>query len=94
MQNLQSYYRDTMKWSGGPHLFVADDLVWAFTPLTVPGVHSPSWNNVSWGVELVGDYSTEQIVLGSGPMQSPRWLHCMASSVSTHRHFVCIAKIV
>jgi len=59
MQNLETYYRDTQHWSGGPHLFVADDLIWAFTPLTVPGVHSPSWNNVSWGVELVGDYSTE-----------------------------------
>jgi len=53
-----------MKWSGGPHVFVADDLLWAFTPLTVPGVHSPSWNDVSRGVELVGDYSTEQIVPG------------------------------
>ena len=59
MQNLQSYYRDTQGWSGGPHLFIADDLIWAFTPLTVPGVHSPSWNSVSWGVELVGDYSKE-----------------------------------
>ena len=62
MQNLQSFYRDTQKWSGGPHLFIADDLIWVFTPLTVPGVHSPSWNNVSWGVELVGDYATEHIV--------------------------------
>jgi hypothetical protein len=61
MLNLQAYYRDTMNWSGGPHLFIADDLIWAFTPLTVPGVHSPSWNNVSWGVELVGDYSTEDL---------------------------------
>lgn len=61
MENLQTYYRDQQHWSGGPHLFVADDLIWAFTPLTVPGVHSPSWNNVSWGVELVGDYSTEQL---------------------------------
>ena len=61
MQNLQSFYRDTQHWSGGPHLFVADDLIWAFTPLTVPGVHSPSWNNVAWGVELVGDYATEQM---------------------------------
>jgi hypothetical protein len=59
MQNLQAYYRDVQHWSGGPHLFVADDLIWTFTPLTVPGVHSPSWNNVSWGVELVGDYSFE-----------------------------------
>jgi hypothetical protein len=61
MQGLQSYYRDTKGWSGGPHLFVADDLIWVFTPLTVPGVHSPSWNSISWGVELVGDYSVEQI---------------------------------
>ena len=59
MTNLESFYRDTQKWSGGPHLFIADDLIWAFTPLTVPGVHSPSWNNVAWGVELVGDYATE-----------------------------------
>ena len=59
MQNFQSYYRDTQHWSAGPHLFVADDLIWVFTPLDTPGVHSPSWNAVSWGVELVGDYSVE-----------------------------------
>jgi hypothetical protein len=38
---------------------VADDLIWAFTPLNTSGIHSPSWNNISWGVELVGDYDTE-----------------------------------
>ena len=61
MLGLQSYYRDEQKWSGGPHLFVADDLIWVFTPLTVPGVHSPSWNEVAWGVETVGDYDTEEL---------------------------------
>jgi len=59
MLGLESYYRDTQKWSAGPHLFVADDLIWVFTPLNTPGVHSPSWNAISWGVEMVGDYSTE-----------------------------------
>lgn len=59
MTNLESYYRDSMQWSAGPHLFVADDLIWVFTPLTVSGVHSPSWNLISWGVEMVGDFSTE-----------------------------------
>jgi hypothetical protein len=59
MQNLQSYYRDGKKWSAGPHLFVADDLLWVFTPLTTYGIHSPSWNTVSWGVELVGEYEQE-----------------------------------
>ena len=33
MQNLQHYYRDTQRWSAGPHLFIADDLIWVFTPL-------------------------------------------------------------
>ena len=59
MANLESYYRDSMKWSAGPHLFIADDLVWVFTPLTVSGIHSPSWNFISWGVEMVGDFNRE-----------------------------------
>lgn len=59
MKNLESYYRDELKWHAGPHLFVADDLIWAFTPLSNPGVHSPSWNAISWGVEVVGDYDWE-----------------------------------
>ena len=59
MKNLEGFYRDQQKWSAGPHLFVADDLIWTFTPLIVSGIHSPSWNSVSWGVEMVGDYSLE-----------------------------------
>ena len=58
MKGLESYYQG-MGWSAGPHLFVADDLIWVFSPLTKPGVHSPSWNAVSWGVEMVGDYDME-----------------------------------
>jgi hypothetical protein len=61
MQDLQNYYRDSQHWSAGPHLFVADDLIWVFTPLNTPGVHSPSWNAISWGVELVGDYDIEPL---------------------------------
>jgi hypothetical protein len=64
MKNLEQYYRDIRHWSGGPHLFVADDLAWVFTPLDTPGVHSPSWNVISWGVELVGDYSVEDLSPG------------------------------
>lgn len=65
MQDLQNYYRDTMRWSAGPHLFIADDLIWVFTPLNTPGVHSPSWNGISWGVELVGDYDIEPLSDGT-----------------------------
>jgi N-acetylmuramoyl-L-alanine amidase-like protein len=59
MKNLEAFYRDTQGWSAGPHLFIADDLIWTFTPLTTPGVHSPSWNSIAWGVEMVGDFNTE-----------------------------------
>jgi hypothetical protein len=65
MLNLQEYYRNPdpsvnkPAWSAGPHLFVADDLIWVFTPLTTSGVHSPSWNAISWGVEMVGEYDEE-----------------------------------
>jgi hypothetical protein len=59
MRNLSDFYQNVQKWSAGPHLFVADDLIWAFTPLTMPGVHSPSWNSIAWGVEMVGDYNAE-----------------------------------
>jgi len=59
MRSLENFYKNEQKWSAGPHLFVADDLIWVFTPLTVSGVHSPSWNSVAWGVEMVGDYNVE-----------------------------------
>lgn len=58
MRGLQKYYQE-QGWHAGPHLFVSDDLIWAFTPLTSPGVHSPSWNAISWGVETTGDWDSE-----------------------------------
>ncbi len=61
MQNLVHYYRNDMGWSAGPHLFIADDLIWVFTPLTTSGRHSPSWNLISWGVEMVGEYEEEKL---------------------------------
>jgi N-acetylmuramoyl-L-alanine amidase len=59
MQNLVGYYRDTMHWSAGPHLFVAPDKIGVFTPLNLPGVHTPSWNAFALGVETVGEYESE-----------------------------------
>jgi hypothetical protein len=47
INNLQSYYRDDQGWKAGPHLFVDDHQIWVFTPLTVSGTHSPSWNKVA-----------------------------------------------
>lgn len=66
IQNLESFYRDTKGWKAGPHLFVDDKQIWAFTPLTVSGTHSPSWNKVALGVEMLGDYETESFTSGRG----------------------------
>jgi hypothetical protein len=59
LQNLVGYYRDQQHWSAGPHWFVADDGIGVFTPPTHPGVHTPSWNAVSIGVETVGEFELE-----------------------------------
>lgn len=63
MQNLVGYYRDPQPgkgpWSAGPHLFVTPRSICAFTPLNTDGVHTPSWNKISWGVETVGDFNVD-----------------------------------
>jgi N-acetylmuramoyl-L-alanine amidase len=66
IQSLEAFYRDQQKWSAGPHLFVDDKQIWVFTPLTVSGIHSPSWNKVSLGVEMLGDYEKEAFDSGRG----------------------------
>lgn len=62
LRNLEKYYRDKLEWSAGPHLFIDDRAIWVFTPLTTPGVHSPSYNHNAWGVETVGDYDREPLL--------------------------------
>lgn len=61
LRNLEGYYRDKQGWKAGPHWFVTPNKagLLAFTPSTVPGTHSPSWNSQSLGVEMVGDYQSE-----------------------------------
>lgn len=66
IDNLVGYYRDKKKWRAGPHLFIDDKQIWVFTPLTTTGRHSPGWNNVAIGVEMLGDYATEAFNAGRG----------------------------
>jgi hypothetical protein len=58
LQKFAEYYGG-MGWSGGPHLFVDDKTIWVFNPLNKPGVHAASWNKISLGVMMIGDYDTE-----------------------------------
>ncbi len=66
MANLTNYYKNEQHWSSGPHAFVADDLIWPFSPFTGPGTHAPSWNGLALGIELVGDYNVEDDDAGIG----------------------------
>lgn len=60
LRNLVSYYSG-MGWSGGPHLFIppTPDTILVLNSLLVHGVHTPSWNNFSFGVETVGEFERE-----------------------------------
>ena len=89
MRNLESFYRDQQHWSAGPHLFVADDLIWVFTPLTTSGVHSPSWNAMSWGVEMVGEYEEEPFppAVRDNTVQALTALHAWAGLDPATLHF-------
>lgn len=66
IKNLETFYRDQQKWTAGPHLFIDDKQIWVFTPLTLSGVHSPSWNKVALGIEMLGNFESESFSTGRG----------------------------
>jgi N-acetylmuramoyl-L-alanine amidase. len=66
MENFVAFYRDQQGWSAGPHLFIDDKKIWVFTPLTMSGVHSPSWNKQALGIEMLGDYSKDSFKTNRG----------------------------
>lgn len=66
IKSLEEFYRDTQGWKAGPHLFIDDSKIWVFTPLTISGTHSPSWNKVALGFEMLGNYETESFSTGRG----------------------------
>jgi hypothetical protein len=79
IDNLHSYYSETKAWSGGPHLFIDATGIWVFNPLDDPGVHSPSYNSSSWGVEMLGDYSRESFTTGLGNQVRTNALRAVAA---------------
>ncbi len=66
IRNLEAFFRDNNGWSGCPHLFIANDFIWEMNVLTSPGVHSPSWNGSSIGIEMIGDYDADSADAGPG----------------------------
>jgi N-acetylmuramoyl-L-alanine amidase CwlA len=78
IRNLEGFYRGK-GWSAGPHLFIDDKQIWLFTPLTTPGVHSPSWNRTAIGIEMLGDYAKESFSAGRGLLVRRNTVAAMAA---------------
>ncbi len=70
IQGLKRYY-EGKGWPAGPHLFIANDEIWLFTPMRQNGIHAGTLNDRSIGIEVVGNYdqkvwsgSTKHTALG------------------------------
>jgi len=77
MRNIKPYYA---KWGyRGPHLFTFNSgMIGLGTVLPAQGVHSPSWNKTSIGVEMVADFrkGVDDPYIGGGLMivDTTAWL--------------------
>lgn len=66
LDNLENYYANEMHWSAGPHLFVDDKMIHVFSPLDKRGVHAVSFNANGIGLEMLGDFDSEDPWSGRG----------------------------
>jgi hypothetical protein len=78
MINLAEYYSG-LGWHAGPHFFCDQNGIWAFSRADRPGVHSPSWNEISWGVEMLGDYDSEDFASGPGALVAENAVFLLAA---------------
>lgn len=96
MDALERYYRGTLHWPAGPHLFVAPDGLWAGTPLSTPGIHAGICNKASIGLEIVGDYDRQPWPVGLRELVYQlavlllQWAGLTEKSVAGHRE--CLAN--
>lgn len=63
--NIREFYK-TKKWKSGPHLFVDDFYISGMTPLNEKGTHAVSFNSISIGIEVLGNYDFESPFTGRG----------------------------
>lgn len=66
LRNIEHYYRVTKGWSSAPHLFVDEDQLWGMCDFRKKGVHAVSFNSRSIGIEVLGEYDTENPLSGRG----------------------------
>lgn len=64
--NIRDYYKNNLGWNRGPHLFIDEDQIFGMTPLAVKGIHAASFNSNAIGIEVLGDYDSENPLSGRG----------------------------
>jgi hypothetical protein len=92
VDGVAAYYRDTLGWSAGPHLFIDDLFIWQMTPLNLPGIHAPHYNATHWGIEVAGDYTRTSwpapvrvLALGAAAALL-RWVSIPVSPLTVNAH--------
>jgi hypothetical protein len=60
IENMRLYYQDVKHWDAGPHLFIAPDGIWLFTPLWQQGIGVTDHNSGSIHLEMVGNYQNNR----------------------------------
>lgn len=68
LNNAKEYYRKTLLWDRGPHLFIDDRYIYLFTPMYDVGIHAKQGNsytaggklNYSIGIEVIGHYTNRR----------------------------------
>jgi hypothetical protein len=66
IESLRSYYRDDKGWSAGPHCFIDEDQIWGMCDFRRKGVHAVSFNRMTIGIEVLGNYHSEDPHSGRG----------------------------
>lgn len=86
LANLLNEYENIQGWSGAPHLFIDDreDGIIVFQRLDRRGVHAKSFNSAGWGIEMLGDYDTEDPTTGRGAKVLNNAAHALAVLLSVN----------
>lgn len=80
IHNMQPYY-EKMGWRGGPHFFVTpqeDICAFGFNDLLAAGTHASCFNNVSIGIEMIGEFDQEAFDSGAGAQVADNAIYLMA----------------
>jgi len=78
IENIRDYYINKKGWSAGPHLFIDEDQIFGMCDLRKNGVHAISFNSYAIGIEVLGNYDSED-------PKSDRGLACWQTAAAAVR---------